>query len=197
MKKKILIVVDCQYDFINPDGALYVNGAEKIENKVLDIIKDFDLVIFTQDYHPLSHCSFKENGGIWPIHCVCDTIGCGIPVKLFKESKDYYIEPKGNSIMHEEYGAFSSIENFSDILMYAFHNYCKKEPLTYIKDIDEIVICGVAGDYCVLETLKNIIEHIGTKNISIYIDGIASIDGGKKLNNYIKENNIKIYCNDN
>lgn len=31
MGKKILVVVDYQYDFFNPDGALYVNGGEKLK----------------------------------------------------------------------------------------------------------------------------------------------------------------------
>ena len=63
----------------------------------------------------------------------------------------------------------------------------------WIKDIDNIVLCGVAGDICVLETLKNIVKHIGTDKVSVYLDGVASIDGGVKLNAYMKENSIKTY----
>ncbi len=72
---KTLVVVDVQHDFASPDGALYVKGSEIIANKVLEVIKDFDHVVFTLDFHPINHCSFVENGGIWPAHCVAYTEG--------------------------------------------------------------------------------------------------------------------------
>ena len=65
MGQKILIIVDYQYDFFSPDGTLYVNGGEKLQEKIANIIPNFDYVIFTKDSHGLKHCSFKENGGIW------------------------------------------------------------------------------------------------------------------------------------
>lgn len=198
MRKKILIVVDCQYDFINPNGALYVKGAEKIEDNILKIIGDFDVVEFTKDAHPVEHCSFKENGGIWPIHCVENTIGCGIPVSLLKTAKKYFILSKGTDPMKEEYGAYENENYFALTLELAVegHIYPNDEikPIKeWIKDIDNVVLCGVAGDICVLETLKNIVNYIGTDKVSVYLDGVASIDGGIKLNAYMKENGIKTY----
>ena len=59
-------------------------------------------------------------------------------------------------------------------------------------DVDpenQIVVCGLAGDYCVLETLKNL-EPIKPM---VYLDGIASLDGGIKLNNYIESNNTRLF----
>ena len=47
----------------------------------------------------------------------------------------------------------------------------------------------MAGDYCVLETLKNL-ELIRPM---VYLDGIASLDGGIKLNNYIESNNTRLF----
>ena len=64
---KTLVVVDVQYDFASPDGALYVNGSEIIANKVLEVIKDFDHVVFTLDFHPINHCSLRS------IHRRCST----------------------------------------------------------------------------------------------------------------------------
>lgn len=179
---KLLIVVDVQYDFCNPNGALYVNGGENIKNNILKIITDFDYVIFTKDSHPINHCSFISNGGSWPIHCVTNSIGEGIPVELLMSAKNYSIECKGGNPDKEEYGAFDYLEPYSTDLKYT----------------DSIVVCGIAGDYCVLETLKNIIKHISnTDVIKIYNDGIVSIDGGIKLQNFCKEHNIKEYKHDN
>ena len=61
MAKKIAIVVDYQYDFINPEGALYVKDAEKIFYGVGKTITHMDGVVFTVDWHPFEHCSFKAN----------------------------------------------------------------------------------------------------------------------------------------
>ena len=61
---RTLVVVDVQHDFASPEGALYVKGGEKIADKVLEVIDQFDKVVFTMDFHPVNHCSFKENGGI-------------------------------------------------------------------------------------------------------------------------------------
>lgn len=195
MGKNILVVVDYQYDFFNPNGALYVNGGEKLQEKIANVIPNFDYVIFTKDSHSLNHCSFKENGGIWPVHCVWNSIGEGIPVELFKAAKDYGVAAKGNIYAEEEYGAFSDdMEFFCNIaIAIDAEGICGKPSKAYCDDVDEIVVCGIAGDWCVLETLKNIIKHIGANKVKVYLDGIVSIDGGEKLNNFIKENNINMY----
>lgn len=196
MGKKILVVVDVQYDFCNPNGALYVNGADKLYDKIEGIIPDFDHVIFTADWHPIDHCSFVGNGGQWPMHCVAGSIGAGTPVEFFAKANSFTVSTKGEDSGVEEYGAFSSRHSFAIELDYNFEHIDGEldEAIENILNSDyEIVICGVAGDYCVLETLKNIVSHIGTDKINVYLDGVASIDGGEKLNNFIKENNIKIY----
>ena len=81
--KQILLIVDPQNDFCK-GGALAVDGAYEalellsryLENE--EIKECFDKIIVTQDYHPTTHCSFKENGGIWPSHCVRETEGVDI-----------------------------------------------------------------------------------------------------------------------
>lgn len=196
MGKKILVVVDVQYDFCNPNGALYVPGGDVVVNKVKDIIPNFDYVIFTKDSHGLKHCSFKENGGIWPVHCVWNSIGEGIPVELLKAAKDYGIVNKGGNDNEEEYGAFS------DDMEFYFHVECTVDPEgtfnkvggEYCDDVDELVVCGIAGDFCVVETLKNIVKWFDdTSRIKVYLDGVASIDGGETINKYMNEKGIKAY----
>lgn len=73
----VLIVVDMLYDFI--DGSLACANSGNAVANTLDFIKktrDEDLpVLFIRDHHPANHSSFKENGGIWPVHCVAGTRG--------------------------------------------------------------------------------------------------------------------------
>lgn len=195
-KKKILVVVDYQYDFFSPNGALYVNGADKLYDKIMGIIPDFDHVIFTADWHPIDHCSFVENGGQWPMHCVAGSIGAGTPVEFFAKAKSFAVSTKGEDSGVEEYGAFSSRNSLAIELDNNFEHIDEElsDAVENILNSDyEIVICGVAGDICMLETLKNIVNHIGTDKVSVYLDGVASIDDGTTLNKYINDNNIKIY----
>lgn len=49
--------------------------------------------------------------------------------------------------------------------------------------LTQIVVCGLAGDYCVLETLKNLEP----------IKPMVYLDGGIKLNNYIESNNTRLF----
>jgi nicotinamidase/pyrazinamidase len=73
-----LIVVDLQNDFL-PGGALAVPHGEEVIAPLNHYIAAFaarGLPVFaTRDWHPLNHCSFKENGGPWPVHCVQNTPG--------------------------------------------------------------------------------------------------------------------------
>ena len=177
--KKILVIVDFQYDFCNPKGALYVPGAEKAQEAILREIESgkYDFIVFTADFHPSNHCSFKENGGEWPTHCVENTEGAEINSDLYAAAKmigkqKVWCFRKGKNHKEEEYGIdlFWNVE----VCMGIWADY---------------TICGLAGDYCVLETLR---MNMSNNKCEIFLDGIASIDGGKKLNDFIKENNIKI-----
>ena len=67
-----IVVVDFQNDFV--DGSLAIIGAEELilpmEWFIVHAFYNIDRVkfIFTKDFHPENHCSFKENGGLWPMH---------------------------------------------------------------------------------------------------------------------------------
>lgn len=69
IKANALIIIDPQNDFVK--GSLAVPGAEEAMNNIIKFIEDHkqDLgyIAVTLDWHPLSHCSFKEFGGTWPI----------------------------------------------------------------------------------------------------------------------------------
>ena len=189
--EKVLIVVDYQFDFCHPDGSLYVKGAEKLYDKITQLQKQCVKTIFTRDWHPKEHCSFKENGGVWPTHCVEGTWGAEIPNSMLNIG-EWDIYSKGQFIQLEEYGAF---EEYDDLEWYFMEWYNKITDS--IDDDVQIIICGLYGDYCVLETLQNIVSapFIRKNQVYLYLDGILSTDGGEKLNQFIKDNNINIYVN--
>lgn len=174
---KTLVVVDLQKDFYSPDGALYVKGGEEVPFEVARIIDKFDNVIFTLDWHPVDHCSFAPQGGPWPVHCVAYSEGASLPLQLLKAAPAYDIYRKGKDASREEYGAFAG-----------------EKRVETIKAADEVAVCGIAGDYCVLETLKNIVAlRDSALGIKIFLRGVASIDGGKALADYMTQTGIGEY----
>ncbi len=192
MEKKItLVVVDFQYDFCLQGAPLYVPGSDRALWNISHLIenKKIGKVIFTADWHPANHCSFKRNGGEWNDHCVqfskgaaihdlllYGCIGAGIPYKVIT---------KGTLVNSEEYGI--KVAPASRWLEH--HTVYSRSVNVDVNPNEQIVVCGLAGDYCVLETLKNL-EPIKPM---VYLDGIASLDGGIKLNNYIESNNTRLF----
>jgi len=190
--KHVLLIVDPQNDFIT--GTLAVAGAKGKMMKLADYLiskKDdfvmnpkYDYIYITMDSHPKSHCSFKENGGIWPTHCVYNTNGWNIPEYLEEACQihgnvSYY--HKGTEFDQEEYSIF---DNVDDGLV--LENQIKN----LSRDTVYVDVCGITGDYCVLETIKGLRRLIGDNYINVLTQYTASIDGGEKLINYLKENNI-------
>lgn len=186
--KKVLVIVDPQNDFIT--GNLSVVGArEAIQAIIAEIMWEvYDEIFVTLDFHPIDHCSFKVNGGEWPSHCIEYTWGSAIPANLSaaliatardKKTKIHFIT-KGTFRDKEEYGAFGDSLPLPKFML-DFST----------KDACSITVCGIAGDYCVLETTSNILK-MGKENITMYLTGIASIDGGAKLSEFIEENNLKV-----
>lgn len=186
-----LIIVDCQNDFIT--GTMAVKGARNAVDEIKKFIKrnvnEIDKILFTIDWHPYNHCSFKRYGGVWPHHCIQYTPGACIEPKLLKyvQSLDinYEVCEKGKYEDIEEYGAFNEIEYVSDSLNSKFYF-----DSLYSADANtDFVICGIAGDFCVKETIKNLMEEeISPK---VFMSGVVSIDGGKSFSDFVKDNHIE------
>lgn len=157
-----LVVVDCQNDFCE-GGALPVIGGNKavenIANFIKRNVKQIECIHFTMDFHPFNHCSFVENGGQWPKHCVDYTNGAclhpllidavGFIVDNCGENLGIYFDPKGTNPFKEQYGAYEPLPN----------NVDGEYNIEEFNTGDEVIVCGIAGDYCVLETAKNLIKR--------------------------------------
>lgn len=184
MGKKIVFIVDYQYDFINKDGALYVKDAEKIAYDIETLISYMDGVVFTVDWHPFNHCSFKENGGQWQTHCIIYSRGATIPyILLYAVSgKPTTFLEKGTHPYVEEYGAFENEENCAELAKWLGYNFGGE------KEID-VYVCGVAGDYCVINTVKSFmnVKPKQIHNVFVIKDLCPCIDTSFDLEGACKE----------
>jgi nicotinamidase/pyrazinamidase len=73
-----LVVIDVQNDFLSGGSLAVPRGDEVVAplNRCIAAFARAGLPIFaTRDWHPPEHCSFREQGGPWPPHCVPGTKG--------------------------------------------------------------------------------------------------------------------------
>lgn len=163
-----LIVVDAQNDFFE-GGNLPVPNSNSIIKNINTLLPLFKLVVFTQDWHPEDHSSFQ----VCPKHCVKNTKGSEIHPEIdFKLIKGEYAFVKK--------GSKKDIENYS-----AFVEYQKNglKSILRLNKVEEVFICGLAGDYCVKETVNDSLKNGFITNL--VIDATAFIN--KDLKNEVLE----------
>lgn len=146
--KTALVVVDVQNDFADPKGSLHVpNGAEIVPLVNAEIVAAHEAgapVYYTQDWHPPSTPHFQKDGGIWPLHCVQDTWGAEFHPDL---TVDGPIVRKGDD-GRDGYSGFSARDPRSGEL-----SVTPLDPMLKAMERERLIVCGLASDYCVLETV--------------------------------------------
>ena len=191
MGRKILIIVDAQYGFIE-GGSLGVDGAREAMNRLVEFIekhyKEYDGIFLTADWHPITHCSFKDNGGMWPVHCVQHSKGAAIyePIleALNKIKADYLVLRKGVNEDHEEYSIFKNGKSCDKLI-----TICEEQ--LKVTDID---VAGIAYDYCVADSVKDGLRGLPHVNFHVIKDLCPAIaqDTADKFTNFI-ENSERVW----
>jgi nicotinamidase/pyrazinamidase len=131
-----LLVIDPQVDFF-PGGALAVPEGDAILpaiNRAIEVFVERGLpVVVTRDWHPPDHCSFIEQGGPWPPHCVRGTGGAELHAELALPPL-FTMVHKATTPDREAYSDFEGT-GLSDLLR------------TWV--VRRIYVGGLALDYCV------------------------------------------------
>ncbi|GGK68382.1 bifunctional nicotinamidase/pyrazinamidase [Rufibacter glacialis] len=151
---KTLLLIDIQNDFL-PGGALAVPEGDAILGVVNALQPQFDLVVATQDWHPLGHKSFaSQHPGqhvfaktvlqglpqvLWPDHCVQGTWGAAFSPDL-NLNKVEAVFRKG---MDPEIDSYSGFYDNGHRKSTALAEYLKA------KGTQEVYLVGLAADYCV------------------------------------------------
>jgi nicotinamidase/pyrazinamidase len=164
-----LIVVDVQNDFADPNGSLYVAEGEAVvpvaNRQIADAEAARALTVYTQDWHPESTPHFEKDGGLWPVHCVHDTWGAMFHPDLRVVGDVVRKGTRGE----DGYSAFSVRDPLSgDTAPTILHGLLAE------RDVERIVICGLATDFCVVETVTDA-RALGYPVVVIR-DGIRAVD---------------------
>lgn len=182
MHNSALVVVDMLYDFIdgslackNADNAVrntlvYIDTQTKGQGGEAHEILDTFPILFIRDHHPADHSSFKEQGGIWPAHCVAGTRGGEIHQDLAPYASEELTFDKGCDRNTEQYSGFEAVNNADQPL----------SEVLELLDTTDVYVCGIATEYCVRNTCEDLLKagfrvHL-LKDCIAYVD----IDGHKK-----------------
>ena len=143
-----LVVVDVQNDFADPAGSLAVAGGETvvpiINVQIDSAIGAGALAVFTQDWHPESTPHFAKDGGIWPDHCIADTWGAELHPAL--EAGDAPVVRKGAN-GEDGYSGFTMRDSQTGETIATPLDALLRE-----QGVDEVVVTGLATDYCLKAT---------------------------------------------
>ena len=144
-KTTALVVVDVQKDFC-PGGALAVTDGDKVIPVLNEYIERFSKarapIIFTRDWHPANHNSFKEQGGPWPPHCVQNSNGA-------KFHSNLNIPPEGEIV--------SKADKKDEA--YSFFQGTDLATKLHQRGIEKLLVGGLATDYCVKETVLDGLKY--------------------------------------
>jgi nicotinamidase/pyrazinamidase len=153
--QRILLVIDVQNDFC-PGGSLAVDAGDQVIPVINALMPLFSRVVATQDWHPADHVSFASchpgkkvldsvdvegvRQVLWPDHCVQGTPGAELHPRLDARGIGLVLR-KGMRRTLDSYSAFFENDKSTETGLAQY--------LTGLK-VREIVLCGLATDYCVL-----------------------------------------------
>ena len=152
--RDLLLVVDVQNDFC-PGGALGVARGDEVVPVINGLVRRFDHVVLTQDWHPAGHSSFAsahagrapfetiemEYGTqvLWPDHCVQGTGGAAFHTDLDATRAELIVR-KGFHRAIDSYSAFYENDRHTPT---GLAGYLRE------RGFARLFLAGLATDFCV------------------------------------------------
>ena len=151
-----LIAVDVQHDFL-PGGALGVPGGDAVVAPLVAAARAVALVVKTRDHHPAGHCSFAEQGGTWPPHCVAGTHGAELHPDI--AALPGPLLDKATTLDVDAYSGFDAT-GLAQLLREA--------------GITRVLVGGLATDYCVKATVLDALR--AGFDVTVLREAIAAVE---------------------
>jgi len=184
MKNKTVFVdIDTQFDFMNPQGKLYVPNAEDIISnikKLFDYAKEQQIKILSStDAHKIDDPEFK----LFSSHCVKGTLGCQ-KIEASMCNDNIIIENREQEITES---MMSHEQIIVESQTFDIFESINTDGIVSKLDACNYVVFGVATDYCVKAAVLGLLKR--GYNVSLVTDATKAItkEGGEKSLNEMKD----------
>jgi nicotinamidase/pyrazinamidase len=161
-----LLIVDVQNDFC-PGGALAVPDGDSVVAPLSKLAARFGAlgrpVYASRDWHPRDSTHFKENGGIWPVHCVQDTAGARLHGDL-QLPPSAMIVTKGQGRRDDGYTAMVGEVAGRGSLLADLQ----------ARGVSHLYVGGLATDYCVKHSVLDALRQ--GLGVTVLTDAIRPVD---------------------
>jgi len=171
----ILVDIDTQNDFMNPNGSLYMQDSDVRIPNVVRLIewagRSGIPVLSTQDSHVENDPEFEQ----FPPHCVIGTWGQQkIPGTLLEPHK--VVNCQGEAV--DVRTVFDTCRQliFEKPTLDLFDNPSAEKVMAELSP-EYFVVAGVATDYCVKIVVEDLLKL--NKNVILVIDAIEGVDKAK------------------
>lgn len=167
---RALFIVDVQNDFTE-GGALGVEGGDAVAAAISRFLvthaEEYAVIVASRDWHHPE----GDNGGhfaagepdfveTWPVHCVADTAGAEYDPGLVTDAVTHHVK-KGHGM--PAYSLFEGTTEEGDTVA----------ALLEAHGVIDVDITGIATDYCVLASARDVIEH--GRHVRIFTDLVAGV----------------------
>lgn len=161
MMEKYLFVIDYQNDFV--DGALGFAGAEKLDERIVEKIKEYGKgkVFYTRDTHFENYLETREGKNLPVVHCIKDTFGW----EIYGKTKTALEEVKAVAIDKLVFGMDISNPKIDALLP---------------KKADEIELVGLVSNICVVSNA--VVLQTKYPEATIVVDAACTDSFDKALN---------------
>lgn len=179
-----LIVVDVQNDFCE-GGRLAVTGGSEVVAPINALMREFGVIVLSQDWHPADHMSFaSQHSGkkpleliemdygpqvLWPDHCIQSSGGAEFHPDL-DTNRAQLIVRKG---LHRSIDSYSAFFENDRVTPTGLDGFLRNRGVT------SVTLVGLALDFCVLYSAMDAVGHGYTTHV--VENACRSIDVGGSL----------------
>lgn len=193
MSFKIAVIVDAQVDFMDPNGALFVPGADKVVPVIDEYLSSLTLengymgVVFTADTHDEKTYPDSDEAKEFPPHCYQGTDGFAFAVKpqnVPSETQKFILN-KGVFDMWEDPAVTIRPYRVSGEIIAYGGEQDREEFFSNIisAGVEEAEVVGVAADYCVKWAVEGLL--IRGFAVTLYDNLTAGIE--RDIHQVVKE----------
>jgi len=153
-----LLIVDVQNTFC-PGGTLPVSGGDRVVPVINVLVPLFTGRVYaSQDWHPVDHCSFVAQGGVWQPHAVQNTQDAALHSDLDTDAITRIVQ-KGTRSDRDAYSAFDGTEL-----------------TTILRDagMKRVFVTGLATDYCVKASALDAVA--AGFDVAVVTDAVAGVE---------------------